>query len=47
VHLERLMQVDADGTLRLAESELMRTISIALDCPVPPVLDAVDPRTLR
>jgi len=42
-----LAVVNADGALRLAEAELMRTISIALDCPVPPVLDAVDPRTLR
>jgi hypothetical protein len=30
--------VSADGTLALAEAELLRAIAAALDCPVPPLL---------
>ena len=36
----------ADGSLRLAEAELLRAIAATLDCPVPPVLAAQDPLTL-
>ena len=36
----------ADGTLRIAEAELLRAIAATLDCPVPPVLAAQDPLTL-
>jgi Zn-dependent protease with chaperone function len=38
--------VMADGTLRVAEAELLRAIAATLDCPVPPVLAAHDPLTL-
>jgi Zn-dependent protease with chaperone function len=38
--------VMADGTLRIAEAELLRAIAATLDCPVPPVLAAQDPLTL-
>ena len=36
----------ADGTLRLAEAELVRMVAATLDCPVPPVLAAQDPQAL-
>jgi hypothetical protein len=36
----------ADGVLRLAEAELVRMVAATLDCPVPPVLAAQDPRAL-
>jgi Zn-dependent protease with chaperone function len=36
----------ADGSLRLAEAELLRAVAATLDCPVPPVLAAQDPLTL-
>jgi len=36
----------ADGSLRLAEAELLRAVAATLDCPVPPVLEAQDPLTL-
>jgi hypothetical protein len=38
--------VNADGRVALAEAELLRAIATALDCPLPPVLDAVAPVTL-
>jgi hypothetical protein len=38
--------VSADGTIRLAEAELMRLVGAVLDCPLPPLLEAVDPATL-
>jgi len=36
----------ADGSLRLAEAELLRAVAATLDCPVPPVLAAQDPLRL-
>jgi hypothetical protein len=38
--------VTADGTIRLMEAELMRLIGAVLECPLPPLLDEVDPATL-
>jgi hypothetical protein len=36
----------ADGVFRLAEVELVRMVAATLDCPIPPVLAAQDPRDL-
>jgi Zn-dependent protease with chaperone function len=36
----------ADGTLRLAEADLVRMVAATLDCPVPPALAARDPASL-
>ncbi len=36
----------ADGRFRLAEAELVRAVAATLDCPLPPVIDALDPATL-
>ncbi|MGH8689294.1 MAG: M48 family metalloprotease [Burkholderiales bacterium] len=36
----------ADGKFRLAEMELVRAVAATLDCPVPPVIGALDPATL-
>jgi Zn-dependent protease with chaperone function len=38
--------ITADGTIRLVEAELMRTIGAVLDCPLPPLLETIDPFTL-
>ena len=38
--------VTADGTIRIAEAELMRMVGAVLDCPLPPLLEDVDPATL-
>jgi hypothetical protein len=38
--------VTSDGTIRLVEAELMRTIGAVLDCPLPPLLETIDPLTL-
>ena len=38
--------VTADGTIRLMEAELMRLIGAVLECPLPPLIDEVDPATL-
>jgi hypothetical protein len=38
--------VSADGTIRVVEAELMRLIGAVLDCPLPPLLESVDPATL-
>ena len=38
--------VIADGTIRVVEAELMRLVGAVLDCPLPPLLDTVDPATL-
>ena len=35
-----------DGTIRVAEAELMRMVGAVLDCPLPPLLESVDPATL-
>jgi Zn-dependent protease with chaperone function len=36
----------ADGEFRLAEAELVRVVAATLDCPIPPVIRALDPATL-
>ena len=36
----------ADGVFRLAEAELVRAVAATLDCPIPPVIGALDPATL-
>ncbi len=36
----------ADGTFRLTEAELVRAVAATLDCPLPPVIGALDPATL-
>ncbi|CAM9885978.1 unnamed protein product [Phaeothamnion confervicola] len=38
--------VSADGTIRLMESELMRLIGAVLECPLPPLIEEIDPATL-
>jgi len=38
--------VTVDGTIRLTEAELMRMVGAVLDCPLPPLLETVDPATL-
>jgi len=38
--------VTADGTIRVAEAELMRLVGAVLDCPLPPMLDEIDPAAL-
>jgi uncharacterized tellurite resistance protein B-like protein len=35
-----------DGAIRVAEAELMRLVGAVLDCPLPPLLQEVDPATL-
>ena len=37
--------VCADGTIRVMEAELMRLVGAVLDCPLPPLLESVDPAT--
>jgi Zn-dependent protease with chaperone function len=38
--------VTADGTIRVVEAELMRLVGAVLDCPLPPLLDEIDPAAL-
>ena len=38
--------VSTDGTIRVMEAELMRMVGAVLDCPLPPLLEPVDPATL-
>ena len=38
--------VTADGTIRVGEAELMRMVGAVLDCPLPPMLDEIDPDAL-
>ncbi len=38
--------VSADGTIRVMEAELMRMVGAVLDCPLPPLLESIDPATL-
>ena len=38
--------VTADGTIRLMEAELMRLIGAVLECPLPPLIEDLDPATL-
>ena len=39
--------VFADGEVRLAEQEALRALCTALECPMPPAIGALDPRSLR
>jgi hypothetical protein len=39
--------VTADGSIRVIEAALMRTIGAVLDCPLPPLLEDLDPETLE
>jgi len=38
--------VSADGTIRVVEAELMRLVGAVLDCPLPPLLESIDPAAL-
>jgi Zn-dependent protease with chaperone function len=38
--------VTVDGTIRVAEAGLMRLAGAVLDCPLPPLLESLDPATL-
>jgi len=38
--------VTADGTIRIVEAELLRMVGAVLDCPLPPLLDNLDPAQL-
>ena len=38
--------VTLDGTIQLAGAELMRLVGAVLDCPLPPLLESLDPATL-
>ncbi len=38
--------VSYDGSIRLAEAELMRLAGAVLECPLPPLLESLDPATL-
>jgi len=38
--------VTVDGTIRVAEAGLMRLVGAVLDCPLPPLLESIDPATL-
>jgi len=38
--------VTADGTIRVGEAELMRLVGAVLDCPLPPMIDEIDPAAL-
>jgi len=38
--------VSVDGTIRVMEAGLMRMVSAVLDCPLPPLLESIDPATL-
>jgi Zn-dependent protease with chaperone function/uncharacterized tellurite resistance protein B-like protein len=38
--------VTHDGSIRIMEAELMRMVGAVLDCPLPPLLETVDPVTL-
>jgi Zn-dependent protease with chaperone function len=38
--------VTHDGAIRVVEAELMRLVGAVLDCPLPPLLETVDPATL-
>ena len=38
--------VSADGSIRVMEAELMRLVGAVLNCPLPPLLESVDPATL-
>jgi len=44
--LRACVDAAADGGFTLAQAEILRAVAATLDCPVPPVLDALDPATL-
>jgi len=44
--LRACIDAAADGGFTLAQAELLRTIAATLDCPVPPVLETLDPAKL-
>jgi Zn-dependent protease with chaperone function len=44
--LRACVDAAADGGITLAQAELLRTIAATLDCPLPPVLETLDPATL-
>ena len=44
--LRACVDAAADGGFKLAQAELLRAVAATLDCPVPPVLAALDPATL-
>ncbi len=37
----------ADGVFRVADVELVRAVAATLDCPLPPVVEVLDPATLK
>jgi Zn-dependent protease with chaperone function len=39
--------VTLDGSIRVAEAELMRLVGAVLDCPLPPLMESLDPATLH
>lgn len=39
--------VTSDGTIRVVEAATMRMVSAVLDCPLPPLLENLDPATLE
>lgn len=41
-----LAAAEADGIYRVAEVELLRTVAATLDCPLPPVIESLDPASL-
>jgi Zn-dependent protease with chaperone function len=44
--LRACVDAAADGGFTLAQAEMLRAVAATLDCPVPPVLAALDPATL-
>jgi hypothetical protein len=38
--------VTHDGSILVVEAELMRMVGAVLDCPLPPLLESIDPATL-
>jgi len=38
--------VSSDGTIRIIEAAIMRMMSAVLDCPLPPLLEDIDPESL-
>ena len=38
--------VTADGSIRVIEAALMRTVGAVLDCPLPPLIEDLDPESL-
>jgi hypothetical protein len=38
--------INTDGTIRVMEAGLVRMVCAVLDCPLPPLLESIDPATL-